>query len=324
MSVGALLALAYPDRVAKARAGKLGAFLLENGRGAALDPAQALAREPYLAVAELAGSANEARILLAAKLNEAELERRFADRIEQTIEIVFDDKAMAVRARDVRKLGALILAERPLAVKPNEETACLLAEGVQRLGLERLAWTDPVRQWLARVRFLRALEGEPWPDLSDAALAARAGEWLAPMFTGKTAVSQATGEDLARALRGLVPHALARRLDKEAPSHLAVPTGSQLAIDYAAEGGPVLAVRVQELFGLDHHPSVGNGRVPLTLSLLSPAQRPIQVTKDLPAFWRGSWAEVKREMRGRYPKHPWPDDPLAATPTRRAKARPRR
>ena len=170
---------------------------------------------------------------------------------------------------------------------------------------------------------MRALEGEPWPDLSEATLTARAGEWLAPMFAGKTAVSQVTGEDLARALRALLPHALARRLDKEAPSHLAVPTGSQLAIDYAAEGGPALAVRVQELFGLDRHPAIGNGRVSLTLSLLSPAQRPIQVTKDLPAFWRGSWAEVRRELRGRYPKHPWPDDPLAAAPTRRAKPRKR-
>ena len=321
---GALLALAYPDRVAKARAGKLGAFLLENGRGAALDPAQALARERYLAVAELAGSANEARILLAAKLSEAELEQRFAKRIEETVLIAFDDKAMAARVRGVRRLGALILAERPLAVKPNEETARLLADGVLRLGLERLARTDAARQWLARVHFLRTLEGEPWPDLSDAVLAARAGEWLAPMFSGKTSVSQVTGEDLARALRSLLPHALARRLDKEAPSHLVVPTGSQLAIDYAAEGGPALAVRVQELFGLDRHPSVGNGRVPLTLSLLSPAQRPIQVTKDLPAFWRGSWAEVRRELRGRYPKHSWPENPLAAAPTRRAKPRPKR
>jgi len=229
-----------------------------------------------------------------------------------------------VRARGVRRLGALILAERPLAVKPNEETARLLADGVLRLGLERLARTDAARQWLARVHFLRTLEGEPWPDLSDAVLAARAGEWLAPMFSGKTSVSQVTGEDLARALRSLLPHALARRLDKEAPSHLVVPTGSQLAIDYAAEGGPALAVRVQELFGLDRHPSVGNGRVPLTLSLLSPAQRPIQVTKDLPAFWRGSWAEVRRELRGRYPKHSWPENPLAAAPTRRAKPRPKR
>ncbi len=321
---GALLAFAYPDRVAKARAGKRGAFLLENGRGAALDSANALAREPYLAVAELAGSANGARILLAAKLDEAELERQFADRIEETVEVAFDEKALAVRARGVRKLGALILADRPLAVKPGEETAQALTDGIVRLGLDRLPWTDAAHQLLARVRFIRALEGEPWPDLSEATLTMRAGEWLAPMFAGKTAVSQVTGEDLTRALRVLLPHALARRLEKELPSHLAVPTGSQLMIDYAAEGGPAIAVRVQELFGLDRHPSVGNGRVPLTLSLLSPAQRPIQVTKDLPAFWRGSWAEVRRELRGRYPKHPWPDDPLAAAPTRRAKPRPKR
>jgi ATP-dependent helicase HrpB len=322
-NAGALLALAFPDRVAKARPGRRGAFLLENGRGAALDPTQALAREPYLAVAELAGAAAEARILLAVKISEAEIERRFASHIEDKVEAVFDEKAMAVRGRASRRLGALALAERPIAVKPSAETARALGEGIVRVGLDRLPWTPASRQWIARVRFLRGLEGEPWPDLSDDALRARIDEWLVPTLGNKTTLADLSGEELSRALRALLPHSLARRLEQEAPTHFAAPTGSTIAVDYAAEGGPMLAVKVQELFGLGAHPKIAGGRVPLAVSLLSPAGQPIQVTKDLPAFWRGSWAEVKREMRGRYPKHPWPDDPLAAAPTRRAKPRAR-
>ena len=152
---------------------------------------------------------------------------------------------------------------------------------------------------------------------------AQIDEWLAPALAGKTALADVTGDEFSRALRRLLPAALARRLDQEAPAQFALPTGSEIGIDYAAEGGPALAVKVQELFGLNTHPKIAGGRVPLTLCLLSPAGRPIQVTKDLPAFWRGSWADVKRAMRGRYPKHPWPDDPLAAPPTRRAKPRAR-
>ncbi len=321
---GALLALAYPDRVAKARAGKHGEFLLANGRGVTLDPAQALAREPFLAVAEIAGSASGARVLLAARITEAEIETHFKGHIVDTTETSFDEKAMAVRSRAVRKLGALVLEDHPRPVDADEATARMLAEGIAHRGFERLPWSGAARQWLDRVRFMRRMDGEPWPDLSEEALKAGAAEWLAPALHSKTSLTEIHADDLARALRALLPRELARRLDQEAPIHFKAPTGWQLMIDYAAEGGPALAVRVQELFGLDRHPSVGTGRVPLTLSLLSPAQRPIQVTKDLPAFWRGSWAEVKREMRGRYPKHPWPDDPLAAAPTRRAKPRPKR
>jgi ATP-dependent helicase HrpB len=228
---------------------------------------------------------------------------------------------MAVRARAARKLGALVLADHPRPVEAGEKTARMLAEGIVRAGFERLPWSDAVRQWLDRVRFMRRLEGEPWPDLSQEALKARAAEWLAPALYSKTSLAEISADDLARALRALLPRELTRRLDQEAPMYFTVPTGSGLLIDYAPEEGPVLSVRVQELFGLDRHPAVAAGRVPLTLALLSPARRPIQTTKNLPAFWRGSWAEVKREMRGRYPKHPWPDDPVAAPPTRRAKPR---
>lgn len=322
-TIGSLLALAFPDRVAKARAGKAGEFLLESGRGARLDPAHPFAREKYLAVAELAGTAAEARILLAAKLDESEIERRFSGHIIEATEVAFDETTASVRGRAVRKLGAITLAERPLPVEPGDAPALALAQGVARLGLDRLPWTADQRQWLDRVRFMQKLEGDPWPDLSETRLAETAGEWLAPFLERRTALNQITADDLSRALRALLPHDLARRLEKDMPTHWQAPTGSRLPIDYAAEAGPAVSVRVQELFGLDAHPKIGGGKLPLTLALTSPAGRPIQVTRDLPAFWRGSWADVRREMRGRYPKHPWPEDPRAAAPTRRAKPRPR-
>jgi ATP-dependent RNA helicase HrpB len=199
----------------------------------------------------------------------------------------------------------------------------MLAQGIVRLGVERLPWTTALRQWRDRVLFLRRTQGDEWPDLSDAALAATAGEWLAPALAGKTALEQFTSGEFVQALQALLPWTLRRRLDSEAPSHFTAPSGSALPIDYAAPEGPRLAVRLQELFGLDRHPSIAGGRVPLVLELLSPAHRPVQVTRDLPGFWRGSYIAVKGEMKGRYPRHPWPDNPLAAVPTRRAKPRSR-
>src|SRR5476651_1631660 len=216
---GGLLALAYPDRVAKARAGKRGEFLLANGRGAILDAAQALAREPYLAVAEIVGSASAGRILSAARLDERDLEAHFKARIHETLEVSFDEKAMAVRARAVRKLGALMLAEHPRPVAESEETARMLTEGIVRLGFERLPWSEAVHQWLDRVRFMRRLEGEPWSDLSHEMLQARAAEWLAPALHSKTSLAEITADDLARALRALLPRELTRRLDQEAPMY---------------------------------------------------------------------------------------------------------
>jgi ATP-dependent helicase HrpB len=320
---GRLLALAFPDRVAKARPGRRGEFLLENGRGARLDPAHSFAPNKYLAVAELAGSAGEARILLAAKIDEADIVRRFGSHIVEREELSFDDKSAALRARAVRRLGAIALDERPLPVVANEQSAQVLANGIARLGLARLPWSADQRRMLDRACYMRAHAGGAWPDLTEAHLTSTAKEWLAPSLIGRTALSQVTADDLAQALRSLLPADLARRLEKEMPSHFTAPTGSRLPIDYEAEGGPTVSVRVQELFGLDVHPRVAGGKVPLTLALTSPAGRPIQVTRDLPAFWRGSWAEVRREMRGRYPKHPWPEDPRVATPTRHAKPRAR-
>ncbi len=318
---GSLLALAFPDRIAKARAGKAGEFLLANGRGARLDPAHAFAREEYLSVAEIAGSAGGGRILLAARIDETDLERRFTDRIVEANETAFDEKSSALRSRAVRRLGELVLTERPLRVEAGMDSARALTQAAAVHGIDRLPWTQNLRQWLDRVRFLHRLEGDPWPDLSDAHLAATAIDWLVPALAGKTSLAEVRSEDLARALHLLLARPLSRRLEKEAPSHFIAPTGSRLAIDYGPEEGPALSIRVQELFGLDLHPRIANGRMPLTLALNSPAGRSIQVTRDLPAFWRGSWAEVRREMRGRYPKHPWPEDPRTAAPTRRAKRR---
>jgi ATP-dependent helicase HrpB len=320
-SIGALLALAYPDRIARNR-GAGGAFLLSNGRGANVDPASTLAREPFLAVAEITGTAAQGRIMLAAPLSLSQIETQFSDRIESRDEIVFDEASGAVRARRLRRLGAVALAEQPMKVAADERTARMLAEGIVRLGIDRLPWTKPLRQWRDRVMFLRRAEGGEWPDLSDAVLASSAGDWLASALVGKTALSALESEELAQAMHGLLPWNLRRRLEAEAPTHFAAPSGSAVPIDYAADEGPKLAIRVQELFGLDRHPTIAAGRVPLVVELLSPAHRPVQVTRDLPGFWRGSYAAVKAEMKGRYPRHPWPDDPLIAIPTRRAKPRP--
>jgi ATP-dependent helicase HrpB len=317
---GTLVALAYPDRIAKAR-GRPGEFLLANGRGATLPAHERLAGEPFLAVAEIAGGAASARILAAVAIAPDEIEAVAGERIEAAEEVIFDQTARALRARAVRRLGAVVLGERPLPVPQTDESARALARGIAGLGLGHLPWSKALAQWRERVAFLRRAEGEEWPDLSDDALRASIEDWLAPHLVGRTSLDGIDAHAFAEALHALLPWPLRRRLDAEAPTHREVPTGSQVPIDYGGAEGPVLAVRVQELFGLDRHPTVANGRVPLVLHLLSPAGRPIQITRDLPGFWRGSWAAVRADMRGRYPKHPWPDDPLSAPPTRRAKER---
>lgn len=317
---GTLLALAFPDRLAKAR-GRPGEYLMANGRGAVLEAHEALAREPYLAVAEIAGGAAAARVLAAAAIDLRGIEAVEGERIVEAEEIAFDRTARALRARAVRRLRAIVLSERPRAVPQTGEAALLLARGVADLGLSTLPWSKALAQWRDRVMFLRRSEGSEWPDLSDEALTAEIETWLAPHLVGVTGVDQIGADRLSEALHDLLPWPLRRRLEEEAPTHVEVPTGSRIPVDYDAEGGPVLAVRVQELFGLDRHPTIAGGRVPLVLHLLSPASRPIQITRDLPGFWRGSWAAVRADLRGRYPKHPWPEDPLTAPPTRRAKPR---
>jgi ATP-dependent helicase HrpB len=314
-----MLAFAFPDRVARNRGN--GSFVLANGRGAALDQASALARAPYIAVAELTGAAASGRILLAAPITQAEIEQHFADQIETADEISFDRSAMALRARRRKTLHAITLSEAPLALQPSIDTARVLADGLIASGLGRLPWSKPTRQWRDRVMFLRAAEGEPWPDLSDDALAAQREAWLVPALADKTSLKEFSSGDLSDALMTLLPWELRARLEREAPTHFEAPTGTMLAIDYEAGQGPTIAVRLQELFGLNTHPSIAKGTVPLVLELLSPAHRPVQVTRDLPGFWRGSYAAVRSDLRGRYPRHPWPEDPASAMPTRRVKPR---
>lgn len=320
-SIGAILALAYTDRVARNRGGGAGGFQLANGRGAQIDPASALAREPFIVVAELTGTAAQSRILLAAPIVLSDIEQRFADEIESRDDVTFDAASASLRARKARKLGSIALSEQIVAVKPDETTARILSDGVIKLGLQRLPWTKALSQWREREMFLRNAEGDEWPDLSDGALAARAEEWLTPLFDGKTALSALGADEFSNAITNLLPWNLRRRLDEEAPTHFEAPTGTQSQIDYGAEAGPTISIRVQELFGLSAHPSIAGGRVPLVIELLSPAHRPVQVTRDLPGFWRGSWQAVKSDMKGRYPRHPWPDDPASAMPTRRVKPR---
>jgi ATP-dependent helicase HrpB len=323
LTTGVMLAFAFPDRVARNRGN--GGFVLANGRGAAVDQASALARAPYIAVAELTGTAANGRILLAAPIAQGEIERHFADQIEAADEILFDRNAFALRARRRKTLHAITLSEAPLALQPSAETARVLADGLIAAGLDRLPWSKPLKQWRDRVMFLRKAEGETpehaWPDLSDDALAAQRETWLVPALYDKASLKEFSSGDLSEALMTLLPWELRGRLERDAPTHFEAPTGTMLAIDYEAEQGPTIAVRLQELFGLTSHPSIAKGAVPLVLELLSPAHRPVQVTRDLPGFWRGSYAAVRSDLRGRYPRHPWPEDPASAMPTRRVKPR---
>ncbi len=319
LSTGVMLALAFPDRVARNRGN--GSFVLANGRGAAVEQTSSLARAPYIAVAELTGTAASGRILLAAPIAQEDIEARFADQIEDKEEISFDRGAMALRARRKRTLHAITLSEAPVALSPSAETARIFAAGLVAAGLDKLPWSKALKQWRDRVMFLRKAEGDSWPDLSDVALVADGESWLVPALYDKISLKELSPGDLSDALMALLPWELRARLEREAPTHFEAPTGTMLAIDYEAEQGPTIAVRLQELFGLNTHPSIAKGAVPLVLELLSPAQRPVQVTRDLPGFWRGSYAAVRSDLRGRYPRHPWPEDPATALPTRRVKPR---
>jgi ATP-dependent helicase HrpB len=320
LSPGAHLARAYPDRVAMAVDGR-GRFRLANGRQASLEPTEALARAAFLVVTDLTGAAAITRIRGAAPLERAELEALFADRVETRTETRFEDASGSVRARRIRALGALILNDDPVPVENSDAAARTLAEAAARRGLDRLQWSREQLALRARATYLHETLGLDWPDLSEAALAPTAADWLAPHLLGETRLSDITAEHLGNALAALLPWDKRTALDRLLPSHFTAPSGSHLPIDYAGPNGPQLEIRVQELFGLDRHPAIASGRIPLLLVLLSPAGRPVQTTRDLPGFWRGSWRDVARDLKGRYPRHPWPDDPLAAPPTNRAKPR---
>jgi ATP-dependent helicase HrpB len=317
---GSVLALAYPDRIAQSR-GAIGQFRLASGGGAELPASDALAKEEFLAVAELDGARKTARIFLAAPLTRDAIEEDFADRIVTNDSIAWDAQSEAVLARRRRTLDALVLDDQALRDPPQEQVTAALLTGIRLLGLETLPWSRDAESFRRRVEFLHRTLGDAWPDFSDTALLATLEDWLAPYLDGITRRAQFSRIDLAAALSAKLDYAQRRALDALAPSHIEVPSGSRIAIDYGAGEVPVLAVKLQEMFGATSTPALAGGKVPLILHLLSPAGRPLQVTRDLAGFWKNVYPQVRAEMRGRYPKHPWPDDPLTAPPTARAKRR---
>jgi len=322
---GPLLSLAWPERIAQRR--ERGSFRLASGRGAMLPLEDALTDAPFLAVAAMdGGSSGTGRIHLAAPLERADLDMFHAARLNTEDCVEWDERTEAVLARRRLLLDALVLEDAPLRGKdlPEEAVTIAVLEGLTALGLDCLPWSDELRQWQARVLLMRRMDGESseWPDVSDEALLSSLREggpdcWLAPWLDGVNRRSQFARIELDKALYSLLPYALLRRLDKEAPTHLSVPSGSTVRIDYCSEGGPVLAVKLQEMFGQQESPTVCGGKCPITVHLLSPAGRPLQITRDLAGFWRTGYAAVRSEMRGRYPKHPWPEDPLTAVATRK-------
>ncbi|PRD43476.1 ATP-dependent helicase HrpB [Phyllobacterium phragmitis] len=318
-SAGRLLLDAYPDRIAKAR-GAAGQFVLANGRGGEVDPALPLSRAGWLVVADLTGRAERTRILAAAEVSEEDIRAVLGARVESGRQIVYDPEKNALRAREATRIGAIALSERQLPAPSGEDADRGVIEAVRQHGLAILPWSREAEILRRRLGWLNRGLGDPWPSMEDDHLLATLDDWLLPFLTGAARLDRIPPSALMNGLRSLVPYDLQRRIDALAPTHFEVPTGSHIPIRYDADE-PVIAVRVQELFGLATHPAIAGGKVPLLLELLSPAHRPIQITRDLPGFWRGSWADVRTDMRGRYPRHVWPEDPFAADPTRRAKPR---
>lgn len=318
-STGRILIDAYPDRVAKAR-GRPGQYVLANGRGGELDPALPLSRATWLVAADLQGRAAGARILAAAEISEAAIIEALGAEIETRREVTYDATSRSLRTRETARLGAIRLSEKMLPPPTGADADRGIIEAVRHNGLAILPWNKEAATLRKRLGWLQRGLGDPWPAMDDEALVARLEEWLLPFLTGEARMDRIPARAIAAGLLSLVPYDLQRKVDELAPTHFEVPTGSRIPIEYEGEK-PILAVRVQELFGLGIHPAIAGGTVPLVLELLSPAHRPIQITRDLPGFWKGSWADVRAEMRGRYPKHVWPEDPLEAQPTRRAKPR---
>ncbi|MFB9953295.1 ATP-dependent helicase HrpB [Rhizobium puerariae] len=316
---GRLLLHAYPDRIALQRGGR-GRFVMANGRGAELPETERLAAAQMLVVADLTGRAAQARILAAAEISRADIEAELSGAILQNDECFFDRTSRQVRARKVTRLGAIVFEEKPLPRPTGEQAALALAGGVREIGLQILPFSKDGGQLRERIGFLHRSIGEPWPDVGDEALLARLEDWFVPFQGHASGIDSIDPGSLSEGLRSLIPHDAAQDLNKLAPTHFEAPTGQRHPIRYDGEE-PVLAIRVQELYGLKRHPAIAGGKLPLLLELTSPAHRPIQTTRDLPGFWAGSWKDVRAEMRGRYPRHPWPDDPAEALPTTRAKPR---
>lgn len=316
---GRLLLDAFPDRVAKAR-GNGGQFILANGRGGELDASQHLSRASWLVVADLTGRAGAQRILSAAEVSEEDIRTALTAQIEGGQQVVYDPERKALRAREAVRLGAITLSEKNLAAPSGEVADLGVVQAVRQYGLDILPWDKSSLTLRRRLGWLYRGLGEPWPSMDDEHLLVTLEDWLLPFLTGEARLDKISQTALMNGLRSLVPFDLQRQIDTLAPTHFTVPTGSNIAINYEGDE-PVIAVRVQELFGLTTHPSIARDTVPLLLELLSPAHRPIQITRDLPNFWKGSWADVRTDMRGRYPRHVWPENPAEADPTRRAKPR---
>ena len=312
---GALLALAYPDRIGRRRAATANRYLLSGGRGVILPEGDPMSNEEFLVVAETDGASQDARIFLAAPITVDEIEELYEDRIVDEQVVQWNTRDNSVLARRRRRLGALLIEDKPLARPDPDKVKAAMLDGIRQRGLP---WTDELRAWRERIGFLRRID-ESWPDLSDRALLASVDDWLAPFVDGAS-----KRIDFAAALKALVPWDRQRHVDALAPTHIEVPSGSRVPIDYANPAEPTLSVRLQEMFGLTDTPKVGGGRVPVLIHLLSPARRPVQVTRDLASFWANGYKAVKAELKGRYPRHYWPDDPLVAEPTARVRPRPSR
>lgn len=319
--VGELVALAYPDRIAKRRPGGDPRYLMLGGRGAILDPLDSLAAEPWLAIADLDGGGRESRVWSAAPIAGDALLERLSDRVETTSQVLWDDANDTLVARRITRLGPILLREEPLPNLPADEMEPAVIAALRHRGVGLLSWSESAVKTRERLRFARAVDGAAaWPDVSDVGLADSLEAWLAPAIAALPRLSAFGKIDLGAALLASLSYAQRRELDQIAPERVTVPSGSSIAIDYSGEV-PVAAVKLQEMFGARIQPTVGRGRVPLLLHLLSPAGRPIQVTRDIGGFWTSSYQEVRKDLRGRYPKHPWPEDPLTAIPTRHVKAR---
>ncbi|MFW5927052.1 MAG: ATP-dependent helicase HrpB [Wenzhouxiangella sp.] len=320
-ATGRLLALAFPDRIARARKGARGRFLLSNGRGAFLPEDDPLAGEAWLAVAGLDGRARDARIFLAAALDLAAIETELADRIEEVETADWDDRRGKVVVRRQRRLGRIVLAETEAGPPDRATIEAGLLAAVRRKGIDALPWNENARQWQARVRLLHELWPEDWPDVDDDRLLERLDDWLAPFLAGMNRFSDLGKLDLIDALETLLDPSARQQLARLAPGRIEIPTGRRVRLDYSAENGPVLATKLQSVFGWRESPRIAGDRVAVVLHLLSPAGRPLAVTADLASFWQNAYPEVRRDMRGRYPKHPWPEEPWKATPTEGVKKR---
>ncbi len=322
-SVGGLLALAFPDRIGRRRVGGEGRFTLTNGRGAHFGEPQPLSRQELIVAIDLDDRDRDARIRLAAPLSRDDIDEQLGSRLVRSDSVEWNEREQAVLARRVLRLDGLVLEESALPEVPREAASAAMLEGVRQLGIESLPWSREARDLQARVGFVRRLgsDYERWPDLADAALTASIGDWLAPWLDGITRRGHLARVPLLDALLARLSWDERRALDVLAPTHLPVPSGSRIHIDYVDESAPAVSVRLQEVFGLETTPRIGSGRVPVTFKLLSPAQRPVQVTRDLASFWRGAYADVRKDMRGRYPKHYWPENPLEAEPVRGVRRR---